>query len=226
MFEQIGGDLNQVATAPADDPLHGRDPRLMEISNRRLAGIYPTAHPAAQMLLDEVMLTPPLASGTEKVIYPYGYGENKVVAFMTTDWAQSYYSPEQQKVNFYRRKLLHLLLPQHIPDIHLAGTAPKMLILDRVEEPPTSEVSAVAAIRELFAVRRLCRKLDALGVRYQAGDINFMTDRTGTINYVDNVVTWNTKKPFVKSSIDKLEPQEKAKALRYLNRLEKLHEAA
>jgi hypothetical protein len=191
----------------------------IDLAGKRLADIYVDAHPAAQSLIDRVSQQPPLGMGTEKLVYPYG--EGKVASFMTRHWSTTHYTPERQKANFYRRKLLHLLLPDGIPDIHLAGTVPPMLILERIEPPANKVLQALAAIRRPRAKRRLKQKLQSLGIGYELNPADFVTNRKGKSSYVDNLNHDGMDRPAVEAAIEDLSPEEQAKALRYLARLDK-----
>src|SRR3989338_10688468 len=44
----------------------------------------------------------------------------------------NYRGPEYAKAQFYLTKILHLLLPNNIPDMHLAATEPRVVALDKV----------------------------------------------------------------------------------------------
>lgn len=192
-------------------------------ARERLGAIRGNAHPAAQKLMDRVGHEVPLGDGAEKVVYPYG--DEKVVAFLSDHPAYSErdHSPEAMKVTYYQQKLLHLLLPENIPDIHLAGSSPPMLIMDKIERPTSLKEKVVATIKRPFSRFRLTRKLNRLGIYADTSPGNFVSSAEGVSNYVDTF-SWLMDGKTIERSMRKLPAAEQAKAKKYLSRLETLGE--
>jgi hypothetical protein len=96
-----------------------------------------------------------------------------------------------------------------------------MLILERVEPPANKALQVLVAIRKPRAKRRLKQKLQSLGIGYELNPADFVTNHKGKSSYVDNLNHDGMDRPAVEAAIEDLSPEEKAKALRYLARLDK-----
>ncbi|MFA6427013.1 MAG: hypothetical protein WCW16_01000 [Candidatus Magasanikbacteria bacterium] len=72
----------------------------------------------------------PIGSGAERVVYNHPEDERKVIGIFH-DYASE--TPEQVKARFYFTKILHIIYPHNIPDIHHAGTDPHVIISDKLD---------------------------------------------------------------------------------------------
>lgn len=72
----------------------------------------------------------PIGEGYEKVVYSDTNNENRVVAKFKEHVKET---PNQIKARYYLTKILHLLFPENIPDMHWAGSEPHAYQVDKVE---------------------------------------------------------------------------------------------
>ncbi len=181
---------------------------------------YSQAGSFGKTLLEAAAQTLPLGSGAEKIVYEFG--ANKVAAILapySPEHSNKDYSPEVMKRKFYERKLLNLLAPESIPDIHMAGTSPPMLILDRVHRAGSRDEVAVAIERKTrFGRKDPQSELSALGLRIDPTGDNLILDKGGNTVYVDNPMGKLNKQALVEA-IDALSDLDKKRALKYLSRL-------
>ena len=49
-------------------------------------------------------------------------------------------SPNKIKSRFYLTKILHILYPKNVPDIHMSASKPNMLVVDRVEHDKAQQI--------------------------------------------------------------------------------------
>lgn len=99
----------------------------------------------------------PLGMGSEKVVYPYGDDGDRVVAFIYNSHDRST-SAGDMKGKFYAGKLLHVLMPENFPDVHMTGSQPPMIIAERINPPENFVLRALAWARRPIANRRLIRR--------------------------------------------------------------------
>jgi hypothetical protein len=150
-----------------------------------------------------------LGAGADKVVYPYG--PNGVAAFMKVEQ-----SPQAMKREFYERKLAATILPECVPEIHLASTKPPVLLIDKVIGAPVLDDRTKSASE--FARKSTVRKFKDIGITIDPYYKNFVIDETGTAVYVDSIdiKTWDI--PDIETAIDSLPDIRKQKAQIYLHR--------
>lgn len=163
-----------------------------------------------------------IGEGLHKKIYQHPTDESKVVAvFKHQAWPL-----EMIKSRFYLNKILHLLFPENIPDIHLAASQPFSLILDKANGLKVSPLDLLGNIHK----SQLMEDLNRVGVTFDPSSTNFIKDKKDkTIKYVDTFSVEKDGLGFTlsvfklrKSVLDKLEGNKQLKALSYLQRLNDL----
>lgn len=92
-------------------------------------------------------------------------------------------SAEFIKARFHLMKLLHLLLPKGIPNIHAAYSEPDALVVER-KWPSRKTLDGERAQSKLQAT------LGSLGVTLDVYPGNFLEEKDGYVYYVDSVDPW------------------------------------
>lgn len=191
----------------------------------RLDWSYEQAGPQARRKLEAITQVSPAGTGVEKIVYEFG--SDKVVSLLaphSPETASKDYSPDALKRTFYQRKLLHLLAPECVPDIHLAGTAPPILVLERVQRP-AGKAEFLKAIdlrkQKIQNGERPLSALFALGVGIDPTGDNIILAKNGSTVYVDNP-TGAMNKDVLEEAIAELPELKRRKALKYMDRLESL----
>jgi hypothetical protein len=175
---------------------------------------YPDAYPDMQRYMDTLSPDDLIGRGVYKVVYPYQLG--KVAAFFVNGCG-----PRMLKMEFYERKLLHCIVPELIPDIHLATMKPPVLVTDRVFG--TFDYSKLPVSKDEVSndqIRYTTHRLGQIGVTIDfCHEDNFTLDAEGYAVYVDSLYgdMWN--KELVKDAIDNLPDERRDNAQHYLSRL-------
>ena len=134
-------------------------------------------------------------------------------------------TPQQIKGRFYLTKILHLLFPKQIPDMHLASTDPHMIEVDRI-----SVDRCVPG--DTFTSKEPCELRDKIkdvsGVFIDYFSRNFVYDKEGNLIYLDSVDPFQGDKRYydpekIKVALEKLEDDKKERGLVFLKRLEELY---
>jgi hypothetical protein len=86
----------------------------------------------------KIKLGEKLGTGAEKTVYTDPDNEKLAKAVFhkearetTSDGTEQ--TPEYIKARFYLTKILHLLYPKNIPDMHMSASEPNMIVVDRAE---------------------------------------------------------------------------------------------
>ena len=155
-----------------------------------------------------------VGSGAQKNIYIHPDDPQKIVGVFHKE------QPIHKiKERFYVNKILSFLFPDNIPDIHLAASRPSAIVIDHVMGREISPWNLRHQLSRILIQRRLKR----IGIFIDSNYWNFMVGSDGRIFYVDGFIgsfRWNQKKLLEK--IDKLSPEERRRALNYLNRIKDL----
>lgn len=190
----------------------------------------------------------PFAAGSERRIYHHPKKKNKIVAVENVAYQRNAQHARQE---YYLTKIMHILLPDNIPDIHFYGSKPSMSVRQNVELGPahqraqkemlayrmddgnlghlTSEYyRSSRLIEKTPEVRRLINTLWDFGLNVDTFMGNFGIDEKGNAKYVepfsalfDYHIRYDAKK--IKDAIEKLENQtQRRRALKCLERLEAL----
>ena len=184
--------------------------------------------------------------GSEKIVYQDRNDPDKVIGVFE-EWEKK--TPNQMKAMFYLTKILHLLLPKNIPDMHWAGSESRAYQSDKVEHDdrhkvlnsgmsgtvnlPIEEIEK--SIEDDSAVRELQKELEKLGIKsLDYAPVNYSMDSKGNILYLDTFYVWKKKTDgelklfcdFDKLGLafDSLSEEDKIKANKYLMRLKELYE--
>lgn len=189
-------------------------------ARERLEGIYDTAHPAAQRLIEKKRDEEPLGAGAEKVVY--AHGDKKVLAFLT-ERKKEPNLPDRMKESFYISKILHLLLPENIPDIHLAGSQPAVMVAERINPPDNYGKRILSRLKKPFAKALLVHRIHKLGVFVDTFPSNFMLNSSGKPNYIDSFIfSYSLMSGKLERALQDLPDAERQKGRRYVERLKQL----
>lgn len=162
-----------------------------------------------------------LGSGGEKDVYVNQENPDRAVGMFNEGRDETTF---QIKGRFYLTKILHLLYPKQIPDIHLAASDPHMIEVDRViigkkfnDRDKKAEMD-----RDL-----LTKKFENLGVIPDYYRTNFGYDQEGNLVYLDSVDPFQGNECFydpekIKAALEQLENDKKEQGLVFLKRLEAL----
>ena len=155
----------------------------------------------------------PLGMGAEKVVYPHKDRSDQVVAFYKDrgDGSEGL-SAYELKSRYYTIRLMHVLLPDNIPDAHLVGTNPRGMHLDAVAHNPMDEET----FKRLYEDLRT--KAGALGVFLDPKRSNFVLGDDGKLKYVDDFGLPEDFTP-IEVAISKIEDETmRERAQRYASR--------
>jgi|GEM_PF-4871283 len=134
---------------------------------------------AGRFLLKSARAEAHVGSGMEKDVFDYG--ENTVISFFTHASLEPAMIAPMLKTLYYSAKLGHLLMPDSIPDAHLAVSRPPAIVFDKVEGERHGITFA-----ERGAFRR---RLESLGITHACdlADGNLIRRPDGSLAYVDTV---------------------------------------
>jgi hypothetical protein len=158
------------------------------------------ANSAGRKLIDSLRGTKPLAVGTEKAVYPYKNGN--VVIFQPL-------GEKRFKRQFYTYKLLHLVLPNNIPDAHTATLY--LMVRDEIKQGKPMQYEDRRDAEDALTIR-----LNELGVRgAEMSPGNFIHDENGNTQYVDTLYFDTFRPEGLVEAIRGLQEQDSLKAQRY-----------
>lgn len=107
--------------------------------NIALANIDVTSN-LGEVVLNAYHDREPLGMGREKVVYPLIERTGQAIAFyMNYGGENGQISSDRLKQNYYRARLMHLLLPDNIPDAHFVGSDPPRMHVDMVTSRPVED---------------------------------------------------------------------------------------
>lgn len=134
---------------------------------------------AGRLLIDRLTAEDYVASGVEKDVFDYGDGT--VISFFTHANLEPAMMAPMLKTLYYSAKLGHLLMPDSIPDAHLAVSRPPAIVFDKVE----GERDGIT-YEERHAFRR---RLESVGIVHACdlADGNLIRRPDGSLAYVDIV---------------------------------------
>lgn len=134
---------------------------------------------AGRLLIDRLTTEDYVASGVEKDVFDYGDGT--VISFFTHANLEPAMMAPMLKTLYYSAKLGHLLMPDSIPDAHLAVSRPPAIVFDKVE----GERDGIT-YEERHAFRR---RLESVGIVHACdlADGNLIRRPGGSLAYVDIV---------------------------------------
>ena len=134
-------------------------------------------------------------------------------------------SPERIKGQFYLTKILHLLFPKNIPDVHRATSQPRTIHTEFVDlddshkklseyliqrrqkgsPDPVMETRDVARSREMHRDQRyisLVKSLEELNPSVDTSTLNYGYDPDGNIIFVDTFAVWHNRDGGIKRAYD------------------------
>ncbi len=79
----------------------------------------------------------PIGEGRDKKVYPDAGNKDRVIAEFKEHIEET---PNQIKARYYLTKILHLILPKNIPDMHMAGSEPNVYKVDKIEVDESQKV--------------------------------------------------------------------------------------
>jgi len=160
-----------------------------------------------------------IGSGTEKTVYRHKHDKEKVVGVFHEERSYNKETVNQVKGRFYLTKLLHILYPKNIPNMHLAAADPHMVVVDYVKGSPVN----IGPREEDDWVDKLIiddldrQLINQTGVQMDIYPGNYQKDKSGNLVYVDTlkayeIITENGEKQ-VHELFDKDELEEAVGAL-------------
>ncbi len=167
-----------------------------------------------------------LGKGVEKEVYENPHNPKHAVGIFKREAAEF---PERVRGRFYLTKILHLLFPDNIPDIHSASSDPQMIEVDKIIPDEQAVTKNFKKFNSDYC--ELMDKFDALGIILDPAQVNFKYDFSGNLVYVDSFDPWykgaGEELAFsmdkLKEAIEKLNSSEKEQCLKYLERLGNIH---
>lgn len=188
----------------------------------------------------------PLGIGDEKKVYQDKENPDRVIGM----YKRKEISPEQTKARYYLTKILHILLPKNIPDVHLSTAKPNAIMRKKVELGSAHHtirgrmlekgflnkekhiVEALGTIRNDVRIIELKRKLNDIGVNFDDFSGNFGIDNKGNAQYIEDFQPFNLSPNYIfvfnysalEKAIMNLPQKEHDKAIKYLERLNDLAE--
>lgn len=124
-------------------------------------------------------------AGGEKTVYELQNDPKKVVGFFHESVKET---PNIIKARYYLTKIIHLLFPNNVPDMHMAASNPHAIISDKVmrsnnPDLPRPTYSQMTEIADRF------EQAGVYGLDL-AGAENFIRDTSNNIFYVDSFTPW------------------------------------
>lgn len=134
---------------------------------------------AGRILLKKAVTEGHVGSGLEKDVFDYREGQ--VISFFTHVSIEPQKLAAALKTYYYAAKLGHLLLPNHIPDAHLAASRPAAIVFDKIYGEKDD-----ITYEERHAFRR---RLESIGITSACdlADGNLIRQSNGVIAYVDTI---------------------------------------
>lgn len=169
-------------------------------------------------------------SGAEKSVYENPNNPEQAIGIFHKREAQS---TELVIGRFYLTKILHLLFPKNIPDMHLTSSDPQAIIVDKVGN---DDKSVTYEHRDTSELRGVSSKIESAGIK-NLDDywFNFKFNKDGDIAYVDSFLPWRTEvgrsvreydTERLENAIQNLDDDKRELAMTYLKRLEEAYEKA
>lgn len=174
----------------------------------------------------------PLGEGSEKQVFEHKDNPDLAVGVYREQIQES---PETTKGRYYIQKIAHLLMPDNIPDIHLAASDPHMVVTDKLDV----DELRTAALYEYTVGKK---KIDEAFARLMDFGIeidddhsrNFVYDNDLQVKFSDVLAPWVSDEhsdfllePMwdsekLRASLEALPDKSREKGLKYLERLEAL----
>lgn len=180
-----------------------------------------------------------IGEGAEKEVYIHPDNENKVVARFKENKENDIETQSQIKGRYYLTKILHLLFPKQIPDIHLSSKGEDTVIVSErkeLDEPHNEHNKLRMSFKsnpgndgvEYWKLNEereeklvwddryidFLTAISSLGIRTDPSASNFGDDNDGNLVFVDNNFTpWFVNKNQIMKNYDPLRILELAKKM-------------
>lgn len=155
----------------------------------------------------------PFASGDEKEIYEH-HDPKKIVKVTVDDGEGKFETGNERyiKAEFYLTKILHLLFPDNIPDIHRASFKHQATVNERKELDEThttlqefyhkvnlgedaeigeKERKAFELSNQRKQTASIIQRLQNMGIKIDRAHQNFAEDKKGSVIYLDSIIPWS-----------------------------------
>lgn len=191
-----------------------------------------------------------IGGGKEKNVFEHPDNPDKVIAKLHERWSENKW---QFRGRFYLSKILHVLFPKNIPDVHLSAQGTDKILVSEMKnlDPMHQEIQKLVAngywrspvettyekkLESDPCFHDLTRSMAYLGIYLDTAGRNFGYDDRGNLIYVDNdfspwginlkslKINFNFNKENLLVRVNSLPEEQKEKALLYLNRIEDLAE--
>ena len=175
----------------------------------------------------------PIGKGAEKLVYLNPDNNRQVIG--------SYHGKEGRvgniKASFYLTKILHLLFPKNIPDIHQVTAIPKTITRQRIETDSLhkdaqrddsfgweARVKLKGKLDQNSEYKRFRDTIYSLGVNLDTAPLNFSLDPEDNPVYLDDFKYWDhdVAEKLQKAIEHKLQEPERTRALKFLERFREL----
>lgn len=166
----------------------------------------------AEKHLDVGLQGEPFASGDEKDIYEH-HDPQKIVKVTVDDGEGKFEAGNERyiKAEFYLTKILHLLFPDTIPDIHGVSFKHQATIHERKEldeahrtlqnfyhkanlgedvETGEKEQKAFEISKQRKQTTTIIQRLQNMGIVIDRAHQNFAEDKKGSVIYLDSIIPW------------------------------------
>lgn len=169
---------------------------------------------AFEKWIEKIKKQDKIEGGAQKRVFIHPDDPQKIVAIFYTD--RSVYSIKER---FYVNKILNLLYPDNIPNIHLAASKPAVLVIDHVKGKEIKPWN----LKHQFHKTVIERRLRKIGILIDSNYFNFMVNQDGSVFYIDDFIgnfNWNKEK--LLKAVNRIDSAKRRSALNYLNRIEVL----
>lgn len=168
-----------------------------------------------------------IGSGSDKTVFTDPSNPEKAVGIFHPSVEET---PLQARGRFFLSKILHILFPENIPNIHFSGHNPKAIITTKIHHGVPVETSKEEK-------SDLVKKLKSVGLMVDDVSDNIIRSEDGHIVYTDNQAPWyiynfperktkektyDTEK--INAAIEQLPTEKREQALTYLSQLEAAYE--
>ncbi len=183
-----------------------------------------------------------IGEGYNKKVYQDHENPDKVVGILDSETE----TPNQIKARYYLTKILHLLFPKNIMDMHGVASQPNSYQADKGEHDELHTIlntgddgivsydEAHKMVESDPELKNLAEGMDALGVPIDDYPHNFSHDSEGNILYLDTFEAWRRydsgkidlwfKFDSLDKALAKLPEDDRAKGEKYLSRLRALYD--
>lgn len=150
--------------------------------------------------MEKIRVGKELGRGTEKDVFEDPDNPDRVIGL----YRRENDSERKTKARYYLTKILNLLYPEYIRDIHAAYSDPKMTISSRVESTLLRKVKSFFKIEPANNIHLIIARLSECGVWCDHASCNFMYDKNDNLIYIDSFDPWSRIDLRANFSVDRL----------------------